>query len=106
MLVIIESPYRGDVESNLKYARECMKDSLMRGEAPFASHLLYTQVLDDTDPDERTLGMERAFWWYKHADLMAVYRDKGITVGMCNGMEIAESYGITIEYRSLHGNYC
>jgi hypothetical protein len=106
MLVIIESPYRGDVESNLKYARECMKDSLMRGEAPFASHLLYTQVLDDRDPDERTLGMERAFKWYTHADLMAVYRDKGITFGMCNGMEIAEGHGITIEYRSLYGNYC
>lgn len=41
--VILESPYAGDVERNLTYARECVRDSLSRGEAPIASHLLYTQ---------------------------------------------------------------
>ena len=51
-LVIVESPYAGDIETNVKYARRCVKDSLMRGEAPIASHLLYTQegILDDTTP--------------------------------------------------------
>ena len=42
-LVIFESPYAGDVEANTEYARRCVRDSLMRGEAPIASHLLYTQ---------------------------------------------------------------
>ena len=48
-LVIIESPYAGDIEKNVAYARDCVRDSLMRGEAPYASHLLYTQpnILDD-----------------------------------------------------------
>jgi len=41
--VIIESPYAGDIEVNLKYAKLCILDSLKRGEAPLASHLLYTQ---------------------------------------------------------------
>ena len=41
--VIIESPYAGFVKRNEDYARECLRDSLMRGEAPIASHLLYTQ---------------------------------------------------------------
>ena len=51
-LVYLESPYAGDVEKNIKYARLCMKDSLDRGEYPFASHLLYTQenILNDNDP--------------------------------------------------------
>ena len=40
--VIIESPYAGNVEENEEYARKCLRDCLMRGEAPFASHLLYT----------------------------------------------------------------
>ena len=55
-LVYLESPYAGDVEKNIKYARLCMKDSLDRGEYPFASHLLYTQenILNDNDPVERT----------------------------------------------------
>ena len=58
-LVILESPYFADtedgVEQNVKYARQCLRDSLLRGEAPLASHLLYTQpgVLDDRVPDER-----------------------------------------------------
>ena len=39
-LVILESPYSGDVEANLEYARSCLHDCLERGEAPIASHLL------------------------------------------------------------------
>ena len=53
--VIIESPYTGDVERNLEYARRCMRDSIKRGEAPFASHLLYTHSpsnLTDGDLDQ------------------------------------------------------
>ena len=106
MLVIIESPYMGNVKSNVAYARKCMSDSLLRGESPFASHLLYTQVLDDTKEIERLTGMSRAFNWYRHADLMAVYTDKGISSGMQKGMEIAEEFGIKIEYRRLDGNHC
>ena len=39
--VIVESPYAGDVERNIAYVRAAMRDCLMRGEAPLASHLLY-----------------------------------------------------------------
>ena len=101
MLVIIESPYKGNVKSNVAYARKCMSDSLLRGESPFASHLLYTQVLDDTKEIERLTGMSRAFNWYRHADLMAVYTDKGVSKGMEMGMEVAKNLGINIEYRNL-----
>ena len=73
----------------------------MRGEAPFASHLLYTQVLDDRIPELRGMGMSRAFQWYRHADLMAVYTDKGISKGMEMGIEVAKNLGINIEYRNL-----
>jgi hypothetical protein len=104
MLVIIESPYKGKIKQNLSYAKKCMFDSLMRGESPFASHLLYTQVLDDAIKKQRTMGMDRAFNWYKHADLMAVYIDKGVSDGMKKGMEIAEKFGIEMVYRTLDGN--
>ena len=58
--VIVESPYAGDVERNERYARACIRDCLLRGEAPFASHLLYTQagVLDDTIKEERDRDWE------------------------------------------------
>lgn len=59
--VIIESPYAGDVKANVAYARRCVRDSLARGEAPIASHLLYTQpsVLRDHVPEERMVAHRR-----------------------------------------------
>ncbi len=100
-LVVIESPYSGDVERNTAYLKECIKDSLKRGEAPYASHLFYTQVLDDTVPEERKQGMEAGFAWGQKADLVAVYTDLGMSGGMKIGIEVAEKTGKTIEYRTL-----
>lgn len=102
--VVIESPYAGDVERNTRYARLCTHDSLLRGESPFASHLLYTQaeVLDDSIEEERNLGMEAGFAWGEAAELIAVYCDYGISQGMKSGIERAEKAGRPIEYRFLY----
>lgn len=100
-LVIIESPYAGDVEANTKYAQRCIFDSLNRGEAPFASHLLYTQVLDDAVPSQRKMGIEVGFAWGEKADLVAVYTDKGVSKGMEFGIERAGVLGIPIEWRTI-----
>ncbi len=55
-LVVIESPYAGDVQANVAYAKRCVADCLRRGESPYASHLFFTQdgILDDLKPEERT----------------------------------------------------
>lgn len=102
-LVILESPYAGDVEANLAYARECMRDCLLRGEAPYASHLLYTQpgILDDTIKDERLLGMKAGMAWGAKASKTVVYIDMGISSGMFYGIEMAKRAGRPVEYRSL-----
>lgn len=102
-LVVIESPYAGDVDANVRYAKECFNDCLKRGEAPYASHLLFTQpgLLDDTVPSERKLGMEAGFAWGDRAHLRAVYTDLGITPGMNKGIERALSIGQRVEYRSI-----
>lgn len=101
--VIVESPYAGDVEGNVEYARAALKDCLMRGEAPLASHLLYTQkgVLDDEDPKERRLGMEAGFEWTRFADAVVVYVDRGESHGMRLGIARGERLGLPIEYRSI-----
>jgi hypothetical protein len=102
--VIIESPYAGDVERNEKYARECMADCFKRGEAPFASHLLYTQigVLNDLIPDERKLGIDAGLIWGACADKTVLYTDLGISKGMQYGIDNANKVGRQIEYRSLY----
>lgn len=104
--VEIESPYAGDVERNVIYARRCMADSLKRGEAPLASHLLYTQpgILDDTIPEERALGMNAGKEWSQQAELVAIYIDYGWSSGMLWGKEMAEKRGIPIETRSIGEN--
>ena len=102
-LVIIESPYAGDVERNKAYAQAALLDCLRRGEAPLASHLLYTQVLDDTKPEERSLGVEAGLAWGAQAALVAVYEDFGVSPGMALGVERALAAGRPVEYRSLPG---
>lgn len=99
-LVIIESPYAGDAERNMAYARACMADSLARGEAPYASHLLYTQpgILDDTIPGERTRGILAGFAWASRCDLRVFYKDLGMSEGMEQGLLHAET---PIEFRYL-----
>lgn len=101
--VIIESPYAGDVEKNIEYARQCMRDSLLRGEAPIASHLLYTQdgILDDNIPNEREIGIEAGLIWGQEADKTVVYTDLGFSKGMEYGIQRSIKSHRAIEYRSL-----
>ena len=90
--VILESPYAGDVDRNVKYARMCVRDSLQRGEAPIASHLLYTQdgILKDDVPEERIWGIDAGLAWKPVAEKHVFYTD----YGMSRGMEYAKSYDI------------
>lgn len=102
--VIVESPYAGDVELNRVYARACVRDSLSRGEAPIASHLLYTQpgVLRDEVPSERQWGIDAGLAWGEVADATVVYADRGISPGMEYGIIRAVLEGRPIEYRLLY----
>lgn len=102
-LVIIESPYAGNVALNLAYVRAAMKDCLLRGEAPYASHALYTQlgVLDDTIPEQRTLGIEAGFAWRSVAHATVFYVDLGYSSGMNLGKTAARLQGFPIIERTL-----
>jgi hypothetical protein len=104
-VVIIESPYAGDVERNELYARRCMKDCLLRGEAPFVSHLLYTQVLDDTVLEERTLGMESGFAFLEKSDYSVCYEDYGVSRGMEEGIRRAKDLGHEVLHRRIGENF-
>jgi hypothetical protein len=99
--VIIESPYAGDVAGNTQYARECLADCLRRGEAPLASHLLYTQVLDDLLPAERRAGIDAGLAWAELAEATVVYTDCGISRGMSYGINHAALHHRPVEYRSI-----
>jgi hypothetical protein len=103
-LVILESPYAGDIGANVEYARACVHDSLSRGEAPIASHLLYTQpgILRDEVAKERQWGIDAGLAWANAASATVVYQDRGISRGMEYGIDNATRAGRPIEYRYLN----
>lgn len=117
MLAILESPFRGTSPTwvpwpfnlivqrwntwrNRRYAYRCMRDSIGRGEAPLASHLAYTQCLNDNVPWQRTTGMECGFSWGYAAHRRVVYCDLGVSPGMYEGIR-CRPIGQPIEYRYL-----
>jgi hypothetical protein len=102
-LVILESPFAGDIERNVAYARRCIRDSLIRGEAPIASHLLYTQpgILRDDVAMERALGIAAGVEWYRVAEACVLYEDLGHSSGMIQGMNRASQHGVPVEFRSI-----
>jgi hypothetical protein len=105
--VVIESPFAtkdpDEAVRNVRYVRAAVRDCLKRGEAPFASHALYTLpgILDDTSQEERQVGMRAGFAWGEIADAIVVYTDLGITSGMKGGMTRARNRGQAVEERSL-----
>jgi len=118
--VIVESPFKTDTiilvngekfvaeeAENVLYARACLRDCLDRGEAPFASHLLYTQegVLNDAVPEERRQGIEAGFEIAKRFDRRAFYVDRGFSSGMKWGLVNAWRLQQVCEVRMLGGRW-
>ncbi len=105
--IVIESPFAAKtpalIEARVAYARRCVRDALKRGDAPIASHLLFTQpgILKDEIPAERSLGMRAGFAWTAVAEAVVVYIDHGISAGMKAGIAQAKKHHIPVEYRSL-----
>lgn len=104
-LVVVESPYAGDILLNEDYARRAMHDCFCKGEAPFASHLLYTQrgVLEDQDPTQRRIGIAAGFAWGEYADAHVFYTDRGWSPGMLDALKRCVRLDKTREFRALDG---
>lgn len=111
-LVIMESPYAGRPPlawlkrwRNVRYARAAVRDCLSRGEAPIASHLLYTQpgVLRDDVPSEREWGINAGLAWGAVAECSVQYVDEGVSSGMRFGVARAAQEGRPVETRTVPG---
>lgn len=104
-LVILESPYRADTdtdfERNRLYRQDCIRDCLLRGEAPFASHQMYTDALADDVPTERDLGIGAGYEWWRAACCIVFYTDLGFSEGMRKAWNRARVSNIKREERRL-----
>lgn len=114
---VVESPFaptgetKAQIEEslarNITYARKCMHYSLtVYGEIPLASHTKYTQpnVLDDTKPHERVVGMAAGFAENAFAKRGVLYVDLGVSEGMVDGVRNSVMGGRAIVLRS-HPEY-
>jgi hypothetical protein len=110
-LVILESPYAGgsdeEIAQNVTFARAALRHCLMKGEAPIASHLLYTQlgVLYDGIPQEREMGIAAGLEWARVAEAAVFYADRGWSPGMLAAFEAHMLRGLHCEQRWLRPIY-
>lgn len=102
--VVLESPWQNGLERNKVYLQRCIADSLSRGEAPVASHRMYTEVWDDANPEQREQGMAAGWRFLLTVNKQVVYTDYGITPGMERGMNIATALHMFVEYRQIGVN--
>jgi hypothetical protein len=104
--VIIESPYRGANQAerlrNVSYLKRCIRDCIMRGESPYASHGLLPGALDEDKADERQLGIEAGYVWWDVAGLIVFYTDYGWSTGMQAAVKRAIVMGYETEERKLN----
>ena len=78
-----------------------MLDSLSRGEAPIASNLLYTQMIDDSIQEHRALCIGAGLACRKVCELTVFYVDRGWSGGMVAARELYEKEGIDYEIRTI-----
>jgi hypothetical protein len=103
--VIFESPFAGDMQSNTEYAAQAITKLIMQeGVAPMASHLLYTRMLDDTDGQERNIGIDAGLAYGQHAHSTIVALDRGMSTGMRYGIKNAEAANRPLTFLTLSGD--
>ena len=97
-LIYVASPYAGDIEQNTEFTRKACRHVMNEGHAFFAPHLLYPQLLEDSNPQERQLGLDMGLAMLPRCDELWCYGDH-ISLGM--HLEIEEAVRIGIPVRRV-----
>ncbi|HCC60019.1 MAG: DUF4406 domain-containing protein [Candidatus Staskawiczbacteria bacterium RIFOXYC1_FULL_37_43] len=95
--IYICSPLSGNIEENIEKAKEHCRDVSLKGFLPIASHIYFTQFLDDNNSEERDIGMEMGLELLKLCDEVWVFGDK-ISEGMKKEIQFAKKLNIEIKY--------
>lgn len=89
------SPYKGETERNVEYAKELTKEAIKRGYAPVTPHLYIT----DNKAEERKQGFEIAIKLLGKCDVILIGMKYGITEGMKKEIQKAYELKKTFEYK-------
>ena len=96
-LVYVASPFAGDTEYNVSKARGYCRFAVSKGCIPIAPHLLYPQFLDDSDKEQRELGLSFAIALLGKCDELWVFGEK-VSVGMATEIAKAKERGMPIKH--------
>lgn len=94
-LIYVASPYAGEVEKNMEFAKKACRFCVEQGHAFFAPHLLYPQLLDDRVQAERQTGLDMGIAMLPRCDELWCYGGR-ISLGMHSEMEEADRLGIPV----------
>ncbi len=92
-LIYVASPYEGDVERNIAFAKRACRHVMEQGHAFFAPHLRYPQLLNDADPLERQAGLDMGLAVISRCDELWCYGSR-ISLGMHLEIDEANRLGI------------
>lgn len=96
-LVYIVSPYAGNIDYNIKMAKQYCRFAVVNEKNPLASHLIYTRFLRDNNPDEREIGMMYGLALLARCAEVWVF-GQYISKGMREEIRFAERLGKPIRY--------
>jgi hypothetical protein len=94
-MAFVCSPQSGKVQANTKKAQEYSRIVFDKGYMPIAPHLIFTQFLDDSIPEERSEAMKMNNVLIRKSHIMFVCGDI-ISEGMKTEMIYARSIGLTV----------
>lgn len=97
-LVYICSPYAGDIESNVRFAKAACRYAAEQGCTPVAVHLMYPQFLNDAVPAQRETGIQMGLRVLASCDELWIC---GSCISHGMGCEIAEAERLGIPIRNI-----
>ena len=96
-MVYICSPLSGDVEGNQEKARRYCRFAVEQGVIPVAPHIYFTQFMEDSDPDERSMALFMDLALLSKCVELWVFGDV-ISEGMKAEIEWAKHHELPIRY--------
>ena len=95
--IYVASRYAGDIQTNIENAVWACRYVIDKGYMPVASHLLYPQILNDSNPRERELGLMFGLALLANCDEVWVFTVDGeVSSGMEREIEEAKRLGIPV----------
>lgn len=96
-LVFICSPYAGDIECHIRRAQGYCRFAVSKNCIPIAPHLLFPQFMEESDPEQRRLGIFFGLVLQSKCKEVWVFGGN-ITKGMAVEIEKAHERGLPVRH--------